>query len=432
MNRPRRLLVFAYYFPPLGLSGVQRVAGFVKYLPEYGWVPVVLTAETRGYFAFDQSLRDEIDARGIEVHATRSTDPTRVFGGRVVPFPGELKRTAFSLVSSFFFVPDNKVGWSRPAAAAAAGLHASAPFDAVFATGPPYSALRAAALFASQAGLPLVSDFRDDWVGNPRHLYPTPLHRRAHERMEREVVAASRAIVAVNEVIASDLARRNPVAADRISALAQGYDPADFPEAATAATDVRERAVGRQLRLLYTGTFYDAQRPHAFAEALRRTIDRHPEWRSRVRAEFSGAISSGTIADIRARLPADLLVFHGYLDHRAACGLMMACDVLWMTVGRRRGAEQISTGKLFEYFGTLKPVLGLVPGGAARSALESYSAGFVAEPDDVAGIAEVLEQLIGRGLADELPTAARHEVMRYDRRLLTRDLAATLNAACES
>ena len=39
-----------------------------------------------------------------------------------------------------------------------------------------------------------------------------------------------------------------------------------------------------------------------------------------------------------------------------------------MTVGNGTGQELISTSKLFEYFGTLKPVLGLVPEGAAKDA----------------------------------------------------------------
>ena len=32
----RRVLMFAYYFPPLGGGGVQRTAKYVKYLPVRG------------------------------------------------------------------------------------------------------------------------------------------------------------------------------------------------------------------------------------------------------------------------------------------------------------------------------------------------------------------------------------------------------------
>ena len=89
----RRLLVVAYYFPPMGMSGVQRVAKFVKYLPEFGWEPVVLTVEPGGYFAYDEQLQEEEEAplqpleEGIRALLTlvvveeperRESDPTGV------------------------------------------------------------------------------------------------------------------------------------------------------------------------------------------------------------------------------------------------------------------------------------------------------------------------------------------------------------------
>src|SRR5437868_10025430 len=57
---PMNLLVIAYYFPPLGLSGVQRTLKFVKYLTEFGWRPIVLTVGDTAYYAKDDSLLDEI------------------------------------------------------------------------------------------------------------------------------------------------------------------------------------------------------------------------------------------------------------------------------------------------------------------------------------------------------------------------------------
>src|SRR5690606_37850109 len=121
------------YFPPLGLSGVQRIARFVKYLPEHGWTPTVVTARPAGYFAFDSELRREIDERGIAVHETRSADPTRVFARGTVQFPSEARRKAFSYLSQLAFVPDNKVGWVPAAVEEGLRLHATRPFDAVLA-----------------------------------------------------------------------------------------------------------------------------------------------------------------------------------------------------------------------------------------------------------------------------------------------------------
>ena len=49
---PKRVLFVSYLFPPTGGVGVQRVAKFVKYLPEFGWRSSVLTVENRTLTAF--------------------------------------------------------------------------------------------------------------------------------------------------------------------------------------------------------------------------------------------------------------------------------------------------------------------------------------------------------------------------------------------
>ncbi len=38
------VLVLAYYFPPAGGAGVQRSQKFVRYLPNEGFLPVVVRA----------------------------------------------------------------------------------------------------------------------------------------------------------------------------------------------------------------------------------------------------------------------------------------------------------------------------------------------------------------------------------------------------
>src|SRR5688572_29237814 len=45
----QRVLMLAYYFPPLGGGGVQRTLKHVKYLQEEGFDAVVVTGRGRGY-----------------------------------------------------------------------------------------------------------------------------------------------------------------------------------------------------------------------------------------------------------------------------------------------------------------------------------------------------------------------------------------------
>ena len=419
----------AYYFPPMGLSGVQRVSKFVKYLPEFGWQPTVLTARPAGYFAFDASLLEDAESRGVHVERTGSRDPTRLFGRRrAVALPGEGRRRWLSLASQTVFVPDNKIGWLRPGLRAGQRLLKRGSFDLVFATAPPYTALLMAARLSRAHGLPLVADFRDDWVDNPRHTYPTAWHRARHEALEARVLERCTHAIAINEEIQASIAGRAKAsgAACEISVIPQGYDAETLK-----AADSAERHPGR-MRLVYTGVFYDAQTPDFFLKGLSAFLKRNPSVRSRIKAVFVGLVPEASRRLIRELGLEDVVALKGYLPHSETVGYQLSADVLWMTIGERPGAGGISTGKLFEYMGTRKPILGLIPPGTARSALDPYGAQWIVGPEDIEAIAQALSELFDRWTSGTLPQGSASYVKRFDRRHLTGELARILDASAGS
>ena len=418
------MLVVAYYFPPMGLSGVQRVAKFVKYLPAHGWQPTVLTVEPRGYFAYDEPLLDEMAAAGVEIVRTASWDPTRIFGRQAtVQLPSERARRRFAALSQLFFVPDNKVGWMLPALRAGRRLLADHAFDGILSSAPPYTAHLIAARLSRESGVPLLTDFRDDWVGNPRHRYPTGLHRRLHAWLEHRVLRQSRRSLAINAYICEALIRRNerPSFRPNVTVLPQGYDAADFAEATAAPGD------GQRLRLVHSGIFYDAQTPDFLLRALARLVHRRPALRSRMEAVFVGLVPDASKALVRSLGVEEMVHDLGYRPHREAVAQLQGADVLWMTIGRQPGVEQISTSKMFEYMGARKPILALVPPGAAQEALQGYGAAWVVAPDDVVAIAEALERLYEQWQAGTLPHPDEAVVQRYDRQVLAGELAVLLD-----
>lgn len=415
-ERSKRVLVLAYYFPPMGLSGVQRAAKLVKYLPASGWIPHVLTTQPGGYFAHDESLLREVE--DAEITRSYSLDPTRLFGsGATVSLPSEGRRGFLSAVSQSVFLPDNKIGWAPFALREARRLHRAWPFDAVFSTAPPYTSHLVGARLARAWGVPLVTDFRDDWLGNPRHVYPTALHRRAHATLERRALRASSLALTINPVIQRRL--KQSAGNTPVCVLPQGFDPADFEPGAKPSAET--------FSLAYTGVFYDAQRPDEFLEACAAFLKARPEARSAFRLDFAGLLSDAARAQIEARGLAGLTTYRGYLPHREATALMQRSTALWLTIGRRSGAESISTGKLYDYVGARRPILALVPPGAAQSELNGHGAAFIAAPDDVPAIAARVAELYERWESATLPEPDLAFVARFDRRKIAADVGAHLD-----
>lgn len=417
----RRVLVLAYYFPPMGLSGVQRIAKFVKYLPEFGWEPVVLTVDPSGYFAFDASLAAEMDALGISVIRTRSLDPTRLFGQQAtVALPREEKRRRLDGISQALFIPDNKIGWFPFAVAAAVRAHRSQPFDAVLSTAPPYTCHLIGAVLAKLLALPLVLDFRDDWVGNPRHRYATRVHRRVHQWLESWVLRQAHRAITINPVIQQALRARNggAAASTDVHLLPQGFDPADMAPATDTDPD-------GTFRLLYTGIFYDVQTPDFFLRALQ-ALRADPNYADvPLLAQFVGLVPDASKALAAALGLADAVDFVGYQDHNVVIRYLHEATALWMMIGR--GGDNISTGKLYEYIGTGKPILGMVPDGPARDTLAAYGAAYVTPPDDVPAITAALKRMVDAWRAGRWPCVSQEYVQQFNRRTLTQQLAAILD-----
>lgn len=413
-----RVLVIAYYFPPLGLSGVQRTLKFVKYLPDFGWEPTVLTVEDRGYFAKDAGLLDELDGRPVSVVRTRSIDPLHFFRGKgVVKMPSAFAQGAFGKLSQTFLIPDNKIGWKKRALAAARDLHRAAPFDAIYATAPPYTDLLIGARLRADLGVPLVFDYRDAWLENPLHFYPTPLHRALHHRLETRALRHADHVVTINRRIKELLVRGNPfLAYQDVTVIPQGFDAEDFPDDAPVERSAR-------FRIAHAGTFYWNRTPRHFLHGLHSFLALHPEARPRVEAVFVGNFREEDRRQVAALGLDDVVRAPGYLPHRECIAALREATVLWMMIGRGAGDDMMSTGKLYEYLGARKPILACVPEGVARQTLERSGCAFLTGPDDVEAIAARLEELYGLYERGKLPAPAPGFAAQFERRGLTAELA---------
>jgi glycosyltransferase involved in cell wall biosynthesis len=423
-----RVLVVAYYFPPLGLSGVQRTLKFVKYLPTFGWQPVVLTVEDRGYFAKDEELLRELDGLDIEIVRTPSMDPLHVFkkknvvrmpSGRTLGFLGKLSQAAF--------VPDNKIGWKKHAVNAALSYLADHPVDAIFATAPPYTDFLIGEELKHKTGLPLILDYRDAWLENPLHNYLTPIHRALHKRLEQRVLRIADGILSINRPIKERILKGNGfLSHSDVTILSQGFDQQDFEHVQIS------RSPDGKLRFLYAGTFYYNRTPEHFLRALKHVFEMYPETEGRIEAHFAGTIRNEDRHLVEALGLSEHVRMHGYLSHRDTVQQLVDADVLWMTIGRGKGEDMMSTGKLYEYLGARKPILACIPDGAAREVLEKSGTAFFAPPDDEMAIAEQIHSLYELHKNDRLPAPSFAFVEQFSRRALAGRLAALLASLLET
>lgn len=430
-----RILMFAYFYPPLGGAGVQRSLKFSKYLLDFGIKPSVISAESSAYTQ-DRSLLSEVPP-GIEVMRLPHTPalarlmtlaPRRDRAQRVsaVPAPtrpdqagsaGRWRDRALRAFSALQY-PDDKAAWSRLAEQAALRLMEQTPIDLVYSSSPPVSGHLAAMRVARHAQVPWVADFRDLWTTNP--AYAAPSWRRVIDRrLESRLLAAANGIVTVSERLATMLAGRTGPNVPVMS-IPNGYDEADFA-GVTVPTHAPKRFC-----IVHAGTFYGHQSPDSFLRGVEQLFEREPTARERLSIRFVGSVGSrfeARLLAFEARYPR-VLKRTGYVDHRQAIAEMLAADALLLVIGgRAEAAEGVMTGKLFEYLRAARPILLLgAVGGEAAQLLREVGAGATLDHDDPVRIAEVLSNWMAGGAPVPVPERA----IAYERRALTGRLGAFL------
>jgi glycosyltransferase involved in cell wall biosynthesis len=424
----RRVLVVAYYFPPMGLSGVQRTLKFVKYLPQFGWQPTVLTVEPRGYLATDESLLEDIAGRDVMVERTGAAGPGKLLTRKaVVSFPAEWIRKLMSRISDSVFVPDNKIGWKREAVAHGIRLAEGRPFDLIFATAPPFTDFLIGKALKKVLNVPLVLDYRDPWVEYPFKFYPTPVHKLLNIQAERAALRASSLVITTNRRVKELILQRHRFLTHHdIEILSQGFDPDDFSRAAALKGSAAPRR-GRAMRVTYAGVFWEDRKPDYFLRALHDLLKEKPQLRGRIEAVFIGHFRQENVKLVSRLGLQDAVTQLGYLPHLECIRELVASDVLWMIVGDDLG----SPGKTYEYIGARKPILACAPEGFIRTAVLE-AGGTVVKPDDVDGIRKALDEYYTQWEHHRLKGPDEEVVQKYNRVGLTAALVKTFEALLDA
>lgn len=412
----RNVLVIAYYFPPMGLSGVQRTLKFVKYLPQFGWQPTVLTVTPTGYYAQDYTLLDELHPHHIEIVRVGSFDPNRLFRKKgVVKMPSERWRKFFTFISDTFFIPDNKIGWKRKALKVASELFEKKNFNIIFATAPPFTDFLIGLELHKKFYKPLVIDYRDPWHEYPYKYYPTPLHKLWNYKLEKKVLrGSSRILVSGRRTKELILKRFKFLQYNDVTILTQGFDPADLENDPKIHVEKTKR-----LRFAHAGIFYGDRTPKYFLQAMKYIFTEQPDLKNHIEAVFIGNLQNEHHKLIKSLGLEGNITTTGYLDHKHCIHHLKSADVLWLMLDN----DKQSPGKLYEYLGLRKPILGCVPDGFIKQTLKEAGGCIIVDPIDVNGIARAILEFYNLLQQNKLPQPQEEVVQQYNRIELTNELS---------
>jgi glycosyltransferase involved in cell wall biosynthesis len=421
----KRVLFISYFFPPLANSGTQRPLKFANYLPDYGWEPIVLTVEQPPEDeAVDPTLLQEVRPGTQVVRAPMFNDVIAKAIGRAarpIADPARVSSAISWRLRLRHQMPDLYAWWRPTARKTALRIFQETGFDAIFATGFPWTSLLVARDVSKATGRPFIADFRDPWTGED--LFMPHISKRARQRqrvLERSVLDSASSVVALAELLALDMKSVcSPHTQDRVVTITNGFDARDLQRPAS----VPAPPPGTR-RIVYTGVWKDSYGLHDLYRAIA-TLDRvDPAAIANLEVVAAGFTPGHAATFGVERYVREL----GRISHSACIGYMQTADALFLPVPVGKRQKQ-TPGKLYEYAASGRPILAMAhPEGELASFLDEVGGGVVIAPDDQDTLVNTVRQLCRDG---KLPAPALNPnaLARYERRALTGRLASLLDRA---
>ena len=429
----KRVLIITYYWPPSGGSGVQRWLKMSKYLPEYGWQPVIYTTKNAEYPIIDHTLEKDVSPKAEVIRRPIFEPYTfyKKFLGinkqeRVkVGFASESKKSGWKEKLSVWirgnlFIPDARCWWVNPSVRYLKEYLKEHPVDAIISTGPPHSMHLIAMKLKKATGITWIADFRDPWteIDFYDELHLTRWADRKHHQLEREVLTKADKVVTIGWECARSLGR---LGNRNVRVVPNGYD---------WEVNATQKAVplSQEFTLTHLGVVTPSRNAPQLWVALKELKEEDAEFGKKLKIKLVGQVDLSVTENLNAMGLRDNTEIIPYIPHNEIQQTQQSSQVLLLLVNNTPNAKGILTGKLFEYLASGRPILCIGPedGDAARVIKETHS-GITIDFGNKEKMKAVIKDLYQKYLDHDLPNNVSVEIERYSRKALAGIYGRLLN-----
>jgi hypothetical protein len=440
----KAILFVALEFPPLNNTGTYRSLKFVKYLPEFGIKPIVITLDEQDSFDTfgvnsDQKLIDEI--KDIEIH-------------RLSIKKLKLNNKIFRFFRIFFSLHDKIANRTLTNFKKKIDeIFSSNQIQAVIITFPPFSCERFVTLIKKNYEVKVIVDFRDAWSAWGNHFFPSYFHYKKIRKMEGEVFLKADTIITVtNELKDKFIAIHGENIRNKIKVIPNGFDFNLKNENICNNRIVCQNTI----RIGYIGSFYfdpkmesemnkpwyekrfyrllqfslneedwKYRSPFFFLKTLACYIQNYPKNKSKIVFEHIGKLPEWLPKMINEFGLQDNFVSHGFKTQSDVREIAINFDYLLATSEKNLiGPHYCLPSKIFDYLELKKPILAFVTPGAQLEFLENSGLALIFNPDNIEENSKKLNEVLTSQFVFE---TNKFYLDNYNRRNLTRRLSELIS-----
>jgi len=424
----KKVLIITYYWPPAGGSGVQRWLKFVKYFRDFGIEPVIYTVENPNYPIEDESLLKEIPTN-LEILKQPIWEPNNllsIIGKKKTESAGFLNSKPsligklLQYIRANYFIPDARKFWVQPSIKYLKKYLKENKIDVVITTGPPHSMHLIGLNLKKQIGVKWIADFRDPWT-EIDYFHQLPLTKKAinkHHFSEKEVLKNADAVLVVGNTMKENYVKFNK----NTYVVTNGFD--------TEILDVKTE-LDSKFTLTHIGLMNSDRNPNMLWEVLAEIINENDAFANDFELKLIGKVDASVITDISNFDLDKNVTFINYVSHNKVIEFQKRAQVLLLIVNNVPSANQIITGKIFEYLMVKRPILAIAPkGGDLAEIIQKTTSGFVIDFEERGLLKKTILNLYSKFKQQKLTVGSKN-IEQFHRKELTKKVTKIINSIIE-
>lgn len=355
-DNTKKVLIITYFFDSASSAGGRRFRGLARYLSEFGWEAVVLTALPPGVIDPEYRLiatprRDSF----VWARKLLKLDTENTLLSQVAELKSKLRIASewsfleyiMSVFGEVFAYPDLQKGWRRLAIEKATEILRDDNIRAIISAFPPATAHIVAGNLKKRFKIPWIADYTDLWSQN--YCYPySPLRRRLDRRLEIKTLANADILVTVSDPLAAELAELHQ--RKTTFGIISGFDPAILNSTTGGLTE--------KFTISYTGNIYARrQSPEPLFTAIKELITGGDIDPSDVEVRFYGARLLW-LDKLAAKYGlSNIVKQYGIVPQKVAQEKQRESQLLLLLKWHDPAQRGVYTAKIFEYLASGRPIL---------------------------------------------------------------------------
>lgn len=431
-NKMKKVLIISYYWPPSGGIGVLRCLKIAKYLRDFGWEPVIFTAEDAHYPSYDEGNFKDIP-EGVTVLKGAIFEPYTWYK-KFTSLPKDANaNTALAVadkkqdfrhdlsvwIRSNFFIPDARAFWIAPSVKFLLKYIKENKIDAIFSDGPPHSNTMIACRLKEKTGIPWLADFQDPWtqIDYYQRLKLMDWADKKHHRLEQRAFRAADKTTIVSPTWKKDLEK---IGAKNVSVLVWGYDQDDFDSLKIPLDD--------KLTLTHSGLLSHDRHPQALFAAMAELKKEISDFSSTFCLQLIGQIDAQVKESIKKEGVEDMVTIILQVPRQKSLEYIAASQVALLLLNQAENVMGRIPGKLFEYLACKRPILCLGPEQSDVDILiKNAKAGCSIDYPEKENLKKYLKNLYFEFKKEGFIKSTTQNIEQYTNRKLTQKVAQLLD-----